>query len=210
MVRPPIVSGSTISQQLTPVEVCIEVFRGRRATRLVDRRLGIATQAIAVGWGGGAGGSSLVFSAIMRLKAIPTPSITARRTAQPIALLRIAFAPPRTARAPPVKKPPMIAFHGSSLLLQGRQYVCPVRVLSLLAPNALDSAIECRKQSSPYAEITTQDRCSDLQCCKRADASFAVRGISRTAIIRLINVVQESNDKPEALDSMPQCTSNGL
>lgn len=44
----------------------------------------------------------MVFSAIMRPIAIPTPSITARSTAQPIALFRIALAPPRTAREPPV------------------------------------------------------------------------------------------------------------
>jgi hypothetical protein len=64
-----------------------------------------------------------VFSAIIRLKAMPTPSMTARRMAHPIALLRIAFAPPRTARAPPVKKPPKIAFQGSSFFLLEHQHV---------------------------------------------------------------------------------------
>jgi hypothetical protein len=67
--------------------------------------------------GGGGGASNRVDSAIMREKPIPTPSITARSTAQPIALLRIALAPPRTARAPPVKNPPIIAFQGSSFFL---------------------------------------------------------------------------------------------
>lgn len=38
---------------------------------------------------------------------IPTPSITASSTAQPIAEFRAAFTPPRTARLPPVKKPAM-------------------------------------------------------------------------------------------------------
>lgn len=58
--------------------------------------------AVAACCGGGGGTSRRVFSAIMREKEIPTPSMTARRTAQPIALLRIALAPPRIARAPPI------------------------------------------------------------------------------------------------------------
>jgi len=64
--------------------------------------------------GGGGGISSLVFSAIILWKAIPTPSITASRIAHPIAPFRIALGPPLTAKAPPVKPPAMIAFHGSS------------------------------------------------------------------------------------------------
>lgn len=72
---------------------------------------------------GGGGASSRVFSANILLNAMPTPSMTARRTAQPIALLRMALAPPRTASAPPVKKPPMMAFHGSSFFLQRYQLV---------------------------------------------------------------------------------------
>jgi hypothetical protein len=69
------------------------------------------------GGGGGGGSSSLVFSAIIRPNAMPTPSMTASKTAHPIALLRMAFAPPRTASAPPVMKPPMMAFQGSSFFL---------------------------------------------------------------------------------------------
>lgn len=48
---------------------------------------------------------------------IPTPSMTARRIAQPMAPFRIALGPPLTASEPPVKKPAMIAFQGSSLCL---------------------------------------------------------------------------------------------
>lgn len=66
---------------------------------------------------GGGGGSNRVFSAIMRWKPMPTPSMTASRIAQPMAPLRTALAPPRTASEPPVKKPAMIAFQGSSFLL---------------------------------------------------------------------------------------------
>lgn len=51
--------------------------------------------------GGGGGGCNAVFSAIMREKPMPTPSMTASRIAHPIALLRIALAPPRTASDPP-------------------------------------------------------------------------------------------------------------
>ena len=45
---------------------------------------------------------------------MPTPSITASRHAQPIALLRALFQPPRTANAPPVKNPAIMALYGSS------------------------------------------------------------------------------------------------
>ena len=65
--------------------------------------------------GGGGGNSKRVFSAIIRWKPIPTPSMTASSIAHPIAPFRIARGPPRTARAPPVKKPAMMAFQGSSL-----------------------------------------------------------------------------------------------
>ncbi len=64
--------------------------------------------------GGGGGNSNLVFSAIILWKPIPTPSMTASKIAHPIAPFRIALGPPRTANAPPVKKPAMMAFHGSS------------------------------------------------------------------------------------------------
>lgn len=47
---------------------------------------------------------------------MPTPSMTAKRIAHPIAPFRIARGPPRTASAPPVKKPAMMAFQGSSFL----------------------------------------------------------------------------------------------
>ena len=49
--------------------------------------------------------SSLVFSAIILWIPIPTPSITASRIAQPIAELREALNPPRTAREPPWIEP---------------------------------------------------------------------------------------------------------
>lgn len=46
-----------------------------------------------------------MFSAIILWKPIPTPSMTARRMAQPMAPFRMARAPPRTARDPPCSKP---------------------------------------------------------------------------------------------------------
>lgn len=57
-----------------------------------------------------------MFSAIILLNPMPTPSMTARRIAQPMAPFLIARGPPRTANEPPVKKPAMMAFHGSSFL----------------------------------------------------------------------------------------------
>jgi hypothetical protein len=58
--------------------------------------------------------SSFVLPAIIFWNPMPTPSITASSTAQPIAPFRICLGPPRTASAPPVKKPAMMLFHGSS------------------------------------------------------------------------------------------------
>lgn len=51
--------------------------------------------------------SNLVFPAIILWNPIPTPSMTPKRTAQPIAEFLAAFAPPRIAKAPPVKNPAM-------------------------------------------------------------------------------------------------------
>lgn len=61
------------------------------------------------GVAGAGGASSRVFSAIMRWKPMPTPSMTASSTAQPMALFRAARKPPRTASEPPVKKPAITA-----------------------------------------------------------------------------------------------------
>lgn len=55
--------------------------------------------------------------AIARWRPIPTPSMTASRIAQLIAPFLIALGPPLTASDPPVKKPAMMAFHGSSFFL---------------------------------------------------------------------------------------------
>jgi len=51
--------------------------------------------------------SNFVFPAIILWNPIPTPSITPKRTAHPIAEFLAAFAPPRIAKAPPVKNPAM-------------------------------------------------------------------------------------------------------
>jgi len=67
--------------------------------------------------GGGCGTSNRVFSAIILWNPIPTPSITASRQAHPIAEFLAALYPPRTARAPPVKNPAMMALYGSSFFL---------------------------------------------------------------------------------------------
>ncbi len=51
-----------------------------------------------------------MFSAIILWNPIPTPSITASKHAHPIAEFRAAFAPPRIANAPPVKKPAITVY----------------------------------------------------------------------------------------------------
>uniref|UniRef100_A0A1Y1KW08 Uncharacterized protein n=1 Tax=Photinus pyralis TaxID=7054 RepID=A0A1Y1KW08_PHOPY len=76
--------------------------------------------------GGGCGISSFVPPDNILEKAMPTPSMTASRTAQPMALLRAALKPPRKAREPPTKKPAIMALYGSSFLrmpLMAQSYV---------------------------------------------------------------------------------------
>lgn len=70
---------------------------------------------------GGGGISSLVFSAIMRWKPIPTPSMTASSTAQPMALFRAARTPPRTASEPPVRKPAITIRRGKEVVSKRAQ-----------------------------------------------------------------------------------------
>jgi hypothetical protein len=77
--------------------------RGRR--RKLDWKTGLAGDSKRDNRLTGFRTSSLVLSAIIRWKPIPTPSMTARKTAHMMAELRAALTPPRTARAPPVKKP---------------------------------------------------------------------------------------------------------
>jgi len=101
-----------------------------------------------------------VFSAIMRWKPMPTPSMTASRIAQPIAPLRTALAPPRTASEPPVKKPAMIAFQGSSFLLLvgwvSEDYKGALEgVAAGTIPNSLDGAVECREETTPHTEVSS-------------------------------------------------------
>ena len=104
-------------------------------------------------WGAGGGASNLVFSAIILPNIIPTPSITPINTPQAIALLRIAFAPPRTARAAPVQNPPRIPFQGSSFFLPGRQGSGDVIVFDMgcvyLIPFTAQSNVENRPPHTP-------------------------------------------------------------
>jgi len=117
--------------------------------------------------------SNLVFSAIILWKPIPTPSMTASRIAHPIAPFLTARGPPRTASAPPVKNPAIMAFHGSSFLLSNYQPNSDysLSILSLL-PNTLDSAVECREESTPDTKVTSEDWRSRLD---RGEGYIAVR-----------------------------------
>jgi hypothetical protein len=93
---------------------------------------------------------------------MPTPSMTASIMALLIALLRIALAPPRTPSTPPVQKPPRMEFHGSSFFLAGKWLAYTIRQLlhapsCTCVPDALDSAIEGRKEATPDAAIAAKD-----------------------------------------------------
>jgi hypothetical protein len=114
----------------------------------------------------------------MRPNMIPTPSITPMSTPHAIALFLIALAPPRTARAAPVQKPPRIPFHGSSFFL-GCPSACVTRKrltsMSIYpAPDAFHSAVKCGEQAAPYAEVAAEDGCACLDGRDCADAPLAV------------------------------------
>lgn len=141
----------------------------------------IDDQAIAFGVSAGiGGGSSLVPSAIILEKPIPTPSMTARRMAQPIAPFLIALAPPLTASDPPCKKcqspalnsllstafPSIFVTYGEEtsndsipgvLLLSYTVSTCQLPVFSLSTSNLLplDGAVECRKETAPNTEVSS-------------------------------------------------------
>ena len=139
------------------------------------------------GAGGGGRGcvSNRVFSAIILWKPIPTPSMTANKIAHPIAPFRTAFGPPRTASAPPVKKPAMIAFHGSSFLLLYASVSCPFSRSSYGCdvPDTLDSAVESREHATPDTKITSKNRCS------RLDRSESCRPVSgRSCVYKQLGV----------------------
>ena len=109
---------------------------------------------------------------------MPTPSMTARRMAQVMAPLRIDLKPPRTASDPPVKKPAMIAFQGSSFfrILSDSQLMASIKWLRKHVP--LDRAVICREKSSPDAEVASQHWCSRFHGRDCADSPFAVGAIS--------------------------------
>lgn len=117
-----------------------------------------------------------MFSAIIRPNMIPTPSITPISTPHAMALFLIAFAPPRTARAAPVQKPPRIPFHGSSFFLY-RPSVGAVDNMQhmYLAPDAFHGAVKGGEQAAPHAKVAAEDgrACFDGRDC--ADAPLAVR-----------------------------------
>lgn len=114
---------------------------------------------------GGGGSSFVVFSAIILWKPIPTPSMTARRMAQPMAPLRMARAPPRTAKDPPCPKLLASAHDGgssdsvstvfSSIVTYGEK-TCDYGVpWILLLSYSFDCAVKCAEKSSPHAKVAS-------------------------------------------------------
>lgn len=122
---------------------------------------------------------------------MPTPSITANNTAQPIAPFRICLYPPRTAREPPVKNPAMMAFHGSSFLRT--PLTAQSKVLNKPPHTGYVRAWTGALEASAHtSEIAAQNRCAHLDGCNGAYPSLAVRAVS------------------ESLDAVPYRTANGL
>ena len=97
--------------------------------------------------------SSRVFSAITLCIPIPTPSITAKRIAHPIAEFLAALNPPRIANEPPVRNPaptgtPLALSPSFTLLLSlapcwQRTHTSIPRIF--LLPKALYSTVKCRE-----------------------------------------------------------------
>lgn len=100
---------------------------------------------------------------------IPTPSITASKHAHPTAPLPAAFTPPRTASAPPVRKPaittgthtynqhpvPIPRHTTSHQNTQTEKLTSVIRILLLSHP--LHGTIKRREQATPHAEIPAED-----------------------------------------------------
>ena len=139
-----------------------------------------------------------------RFNPIPTPSITASKHAHPIAEFLAALTPPRTANAPPVKKPE-ITIHPHQQpppphpnkkrekrkrKRKERKHTSIIRIL--LLPHALDRTVERRKQTPPDAEIAAEDWRAGLDRGQGAYAAFAGRRVL------------------EALDAVPDCAADGL
>ena len=107
------INASPLYMPAKPISASSNARTARRERQAAARRPSLP--AASPPWlGGGGGSSNRVFSAIIRWNPIPTPSMTASKIAHPIAPLRIARGPPRTANAPPVKNPAIMAFQGSS------------------------------------------------------------------------------------------------
>jgi hypothetical protein len=77
-------------------------------------------------------------------------------------------------------------------------------------PYALYCAVECREEASPDAEVAAEDGSTGFDCYDRADASFAVGGITILELSGLRCTSEMGKVVPEAFDSMPYCTSDGL
>ncbi len=152
--------------------------------------------------------SSRVFSAIILWIPMPTPSITASKHAHPIAEFRAAFIPPRTASAPPVKNPAMtvhvsivsltliqtnpfrniiphpfnslhpLSNHPPSHSAQAGALTSIIRIL--LLPNPLNRTIKRAKQPPPHPKIPSKNRSSRFDSREGADATFAVRRVTKT------------------------------
>lgn len=62
----------------------------------------------------------------------------------------------------------------------------------LLLPESLDRTVECREQTTPNTEVTTENRCSCLDGCDCAYPSLSVGAV------------------PETLDTVPDRATNSL
>ena len=95
------------------------------------------------------GATGLCVSAIILCMSTPTPSMTPSSTPQAMPDEMIICGPPRAAKQPPVRKPEMMAFQGSSFCLQrgedsqGQPYSLRRAERSQSAPVALDGAVKC-------------------------------------------------------------------
>lgn len=137
--------------------------------------------------------SSFVLSAIILWKPIPTPSMTARKTAHMIAEFLAALTPPRTAKAPPVKKPAMTAKCKSlamtpNLKAHRNKIAIPhgltgkhtsiVRIF--LLSDTLDRTVERREHTTPNTKVTTENRRTSLDGCDGTYPALSVGAVSET------------------------------
>lgn len=110
-----------------------------------------------------------------------------------MAELRAALKPPRTARAPPVKKPAITRHASQKCLTSKDRTIAHTSIVGvLLLPHALDGTVERREHATPDAKVTTEHRSPGLDGGQSTYPALTVGTVAET------------------LDTVPNSTTDSL